>query len=108
MSGYRVWGTWRCRGCDDEREFITYDLSSIDADMAECASCGFQYGKRIDMSEDDPSKRVKSNITKATINRGRQRYVARQAQLSKLHGMLVTERVTPQIIHELRRREGEV
>jgi hypothetical protein len=107
MSGYRVWGIWRCRACEGQREFITYDLSSIDADMAECCVCGFQYGKRIDMTEEDPSKRVKANVTKATIARGRARYVAQQTGLSRLHGTLAVERITPQILHELRRREGE-
>ena len=107
MSGYRVWGIWRCRACEDHREFITYDLSSIDADMAECAMCGFQYGKRIDMTEEDPSKRIKTTLSKATIAMGRKRYIAQQTSLSRVHGVMVVSLVTPQIIKELRRREGE-
>ncbi len=107
MSGYRVWGIWRCRACEDHREFITYDLSSIDADLAECASCGFQYGKRIDMTEEDPTKRVKATLSKATIARGRERYVKQQVGLSRMHGVMVVGRVTPQIVKELQRREGE-
>ena len=107
MSGYRVWGIWRCRACEDHREFITYDLSSIDADLAECASCGFQYGKRIDMTEEDPSKRVKANLSKATIAKGRKRYSEQQQRLSRVHGVMVVGRVTPQIVKELLRRDGE-
>lgn len=107
MSGYRVWGIWKCRGCDGPREFITYDLSSIDADEAECAMCGYRYGKRIDMTETDPSKRVKTSLSKSVIRRGRQRYLDEQKNLSRKHGMLAIERVTPQIIAELRRREEE-
>lgn len=107
MSGYRVWGIWRCRACEGQREFITYDLSSIDADLAECASCGFQFGKRIDMTEVDVTKRVKANLSKAVIRRGREVYVKQQMGLSRMHGMLATQLVTPQIISELRRRNGE-
>lgn len=107
MSGYRVWGIWRCRGCDGPREFITYDLSSIDADMAECGMCGFQYGKTIDMTQEDPTKRVKATLSKSVIRRGRARWLEEQKYLARGHGMLSMSQMTPQIIKELQRREGE-
>lgn len=108
MSGYRVWGIWQCKGpCQAQREFITYDLSSIDADMAECCSCGYQYGKRIDMTETDPGKRVKRNLSKKIVTLGRKRWVEQQMRLGRVTGMMVPDLVTKQIIHELRRRDGE-
>jgi hypothetical protein len=107
MSGYRVWGIWRCRACELPREFITYDLSSIDADMAECAVCGFQYGKTVDMTQEDPSKRVRPTLSKKVINRGRARYIEEQQHLARAHGVLEMTLMTPQIVKELQRREGE-
>lgn len=107
MSGYRVWGIWKCRECDAAREFITYDLSSIDADMAECGICGFQYGKTIDMTQDDPTKRVRSTLSKPVLRRGRARYMAEQEYLARAHGMLSMAHVTPQIVKELQRRRGD-
>jgi Zn ribbon nucleic-acid-binding protein len=105
MSGYRVWGIWRCRACEAPREFITYDLNSIDADMAECCACGYQYGKTIDMSQEDPTKRVRATLSKKVINAGRKRYMAEQKYLARGHGMLSIDLMTPQIIKELERRE---
>ena len=107
MSGYRVWGIWRCRPCEGPREFITFDLNSIDADMAECGMCGFQYGKTIDMTQADPTKRVRSTLSKSVIRRGRTRYLEEQKYLARGHGMLAAPLVTPQIITELRRRQGD-
>ena len=107
MSGYRVWGIWRCRACEAPREFITYDLSSIDADLAECAVCGFQYGKTIDMTHPDPTKRVRATLSKSVVRRGRQRYLEEQQYLSRGHGMLSIDQMTPQIVKELQRREGD-
>lgn len=107
MSGYRVWGIWRCRACEGQREFITYDLGSIDADLAECASCGFQYGKRIDMTEEDPTKRVKTTLSKAIIAKGRRLYHEQQMGLSRAHGVMAVSLVTKPMIKELLRREGE-
>ncbi len=107
MSGYRVWGIWRCRACEGPREFVTYDLNSIDADFAECGKCGFQYGKTIDMTQEDPTKRVKATLPKSVIRRGRALYLAEQGYLARAHGMLSMPQITPQIVKELPRRGGE-
>lgn len=106
-SGERVFGIWYCRKCGRDTEFIAENLNMTDPDMAECCACGYQYGKIIDMSEKEPGRRVKRNLSQEVVRKGAQRWLDQQARLSKIHNGPVAGLVTPQMIVEWRRREDD-